>query len=272
MQNVSVPGLSMAKLGLGTWRMNGAACTDAVLGALALGYRHIDTAKMYGNEDAVGAALARTDISRADIHVSTKVWPDALAPAAMRRSLEASLAALRIDHVDLFLIHWPTPEMDLPEAITSLMRLRDEGLTRAIGVSNFSVALLRRAVEEVQAPIVCDQIEFHALLDRSKILAYARTKGIVVTAYCPLARGRLSDEPALHALARKHGATPEQIGLKWLLDQDGVAAIPKAARPASQQANLDALSLALDDDDRAVIAALPKDVRLVSPGWAMDWD
>jgi len=254
------------------WTMRGAACTDAVLGALALGYRHIDTARMYGNEAAVGAALARTDIRRSDLHVTTKVWPDSLAPDAMRRSLETSLADLKLDFVDLFLIHWPTPEMDLPQALTALTRLHQEGLARNIGVSNFSVALLRRAVEEVQAPICCNQIEYHALLDRAKVIAYARSQGLAVTAYCPLARGRLAEQPALRRLADKHGATPEQVGLKWLLDQDGIAAIPKAARPASQQANLDALKLVLDDDDRAAIAALPKNVRVVSPAWAMEWD
>lgn len=272
MQMLTVPGLTMPKLGLGTFRMTGPECTEAVLGALALGYRHIDTAKMYGNEAEVGAALAQTAVPRGDIHVTTKIWPDSYAPDAMRRSVETSLSALRLASVDLLLLHWPTPEMNLEQALETLMRLHREGLAKAIGVSNFSVALLRRTVEEVQAPIVCNQIELHALLDRSNIIAYARAHGIAVTAYCPLARGRLSDQPSLAPLARKHGATAEQIGLKWLLDQDGVAAIPKAARPASQLANWQAQSLTLDDEDRAVIAALPKDVRLVRPGWAVEWD
>lgn len=272
MQTVSVPGLTMPKLGLGTWQLRGAAGTDAVLSALDLGYRHIDTAAMYGNEDAVGAALARTDVPRGEIHVTTKVWPDNLAPDAMRRSLGNSLEALRLDHVDLFLIHWPTPDMNLPEAIATLARLHAEGQARAIGVSNFSVALMRRAKQELGAPIVCNQVELHALLDRSAILEYARAHGIVVTAYSPLARGKFSDYAEMQAIARKHGASPEQVGLKWLLDQDGVAAIPKAGRRESQQANLDALRLVLDDADRAAIAALPKDVRLVTPGWPMQWD
>ena len=272
MDSVTAHGLTIPKLGLGTWTMRGSACTDAVLGALDRGYRHIDTARMYGNEAAIGAALARTDVPRADIHVTTKVWPDSLASDAMRRSLEASLSDLQLDHADLFLIHWPTPEMNLPQALAALTRLHHDGLARNIGVSNFSVALLRRAIEEVQAPICCNQIEYHALLDRSKLIAYARSKRLAVTAYCPLARGRLSGQPALQAIAAKHAVTPEQVGLKWLLDQDGVVAIPKAAKAASQQANLDALALTLDDDDRAAIAALPKNQRLVTPGWAMDWD
>ncbi len=272
MQTLTVPGLTMPKLGLGTFRLTGEACTLAVLGALARGYRHIDTAKMYGNEAEVGAALAQTAVPRSAIHVTTKIWPDSYAPDAMRRSVETSLEALQIDEIDLLLLHWPTPEMNLPQALETLMTLRDRGLARAIGVSNFSVALLRRTVEEIGAPIVCNQIEYHALLGRPAILEYAAAHGLAVTAYCPLARGRLSDYPELQALARKHNATPEQIGLKWLLDQPGVAAIPKAGRGTSQQANLDAQALTLDDEDRAVIAALPKDVRLVNPGWPMEWD
>jgi 2,5-diketo-D-gluconate reductase B len=272
MDTVTANGLSLPKLGLGTWRMRDGECTDAVLGALDLGYRHIDTAKMYGNEAAIGAALARTSIPRAELHVTSKVWPDSYAPDAMRRSLETSLADLQTDYVDLFLLHWPTPDTNVPQALETLTRLRQDGLARHIGVSNFSVALLRRAIEEVQAPICCNQIEYHALLDRSKVIAYARAQGLAVTAYSPLARGRLSEQKAMRDIAAKHGATPEQVGLKWLFDQDGVAAIPKALRPASQKANLAALSLVLDDADRAAIAALPKDVRLVSPAWVMDWD
>jgi 2,5-diketo-D-gluconate reductase B len=195
MDRITTHGLQMPKLGLGTWALRGSACTDAVVGALYRGYRHIDTAKMYGNEEAIGVALDRTEVPRADIHLTTKVWSDSFAPAAMRRSLETSLAALRTDYVDLFLLHWPSPRMNLPEALATLTRLREEGLAKHIGVSNFSVALLKRCVEEIQAPICCNQVEYHALLDQSKILAYARAKGLAVTAYCPLARGRLSDQP-----------------------------------------------------------------------------
>ena len=163
--------------------------------------------------------------------------------------------------------------MDLPRALEALMKLQADGLARNIGVSNFTVALLRRCVEEVQAPIACNQIEYHVMLDQSKVLDYARSKQIAVTAYCPLARGDLGDIAPLAEIATKHGATPAQVALKWLLDQDGVAAIPKAAQPANQQANLDALKLTLDDDDRAKIAALPKTNRLVSPaGFAPAWD
>jgi 2,5-diketo-D-gluconate reductase B len=272
MDVITVQGMRMPKLGLGTWRMSGPECTDAVLRALALGYRHIDTAEMYGNEEEVGAALARTDVRRGDIHLTTKVWWEHLAPRALQRAFEASLKKLRTDYVDLYLIHWPGPGMDLPAALGAMMKLREQGLARAIGVSNFTVALMRQAIEEIGAEIACNQVEYHVLLDQSKVLAYARSKGIAVTAYCPLARGGLDRWPTLAAQARKHNATAEQLALKWLLDQDVAAAIPKASRPENQQANLDALKLTLTDEDRAVIAALPKAERIVDPSFGPKWD
>jgi 2,5-diketo-D-gluconate reductase B len=264
-------GLRMPVLGLGTWRLSGAACVAAVQGALARGYRHIDTAQMYGNERAVGEALAASGL-RGEVHLTSKVWWENLAPARMRAALEASLAALRTDHVDLYLIHWPAPGMNLGLTLESLARLREEGLARAIGVSNFPLALLRQAVEQVGVDLACLQVEYHVLLDQSKLLAYTRAHDMALTAYCPLAQGRLAEEPALADIARKHGATPAQVALAWVLEQDAVAAIPKAAREASQAANLAALELRLDDDDRAVIAGLPKDRRLVNPGFAPAWD
>lgn len=272
MEMITAHGLRMPKLGLGTWRMSGSECTEAVEAALARGYRHIDTAQMYGNEAEVGAALAATSVPRADIHVTTKVWHEHLAPAAMRRAMESSLKLLKLDFVDLYLIHWPAPNMDLPAVLAALAKLKEEGLAKHIGVSNFTVALMKRSVEDVGAPIACNQIEYHVMLDQSKVLAYARSKDIAITAYCPLARGNLADQPIIDAIARKHGVTPQQVALKWLLDQDGVSAIPKASRPENQQANLDALKLTLDDDDRAKIAKLPKGNRIVNPGIAPAWD
>jgi 2,5-diketo-D-gluconate reductase B len=272
MMMVATDRLTMPKLGLGTWGMTGAQCQGAVESALALGYRHIDTAQMYGNEGAIGPAIEASGVPRAEIHLTTKIWWTDLAPEAMRRAMQQSLAALRTDYVDLYLIHWPAPDMDLPRVMETLMALQQEGRTRAIGVSNFTTSLLRRAVEEVRAPVACDQIEYHVLLDQSRVLGYARPKNIVVTAYAPLAKGQLAESKALANIARKHGATPAQVALKWLLDQDGVAAIPKAARVESQRANLDALKLQLDDEDRAVIARLPKDQRFVNPSFAPAWD
>jgi 2,5-diketo-D-gluconate reductase B len=272
MNMITAHGMTMPKLGLGTWRLKGEECTTAVLGALDRGYRHIDTAQMYGNEDAVGAALAATPVKRADIHLTTKVWWENLAPDAMKRAMDNSLTQLRTPYVDLYLIHWPAPQMDLPAALAQLVKFKEQGLARHIGVSNFPIALLKRAIEEIQAPIACNQFEYHVLLNQTKLVAYARSKGLAVTAYCPLAQGRLADHPTLDTIAQKHGCTPAQVALAWLLTQDGVAAIPKAGRAESQLANLAALDIRLDDSDRAAIAALPKNQRFVAPSFAPAWD
>jgi 2,5-diketo-D-gluconate reductase B len=162
--------------------------------------------------------------------------------------------------------------MDLGAVMETMVALRDEGRARAIGVCNFPVALLRKAIDEIQAPIACNQIEYHAMLDQSAVRQYLVPHRIPVTAYCPLAQGRMADDPALQAIGRKHGFSAAQIALKWLLDQEGVAAIPKAGRRESQQANLDAFKVTLDDEDRRAIAALPKDRRCVNPAFAPTWD
>jgi 2,5-diketo-D-gluconate reductase B len=265
-------GISLPQLGLGTFRMQGDVCRAAVESALALGYRHIDTAEMYGNEDAIGAAIASSGVARKDLHITTKVWNENLAPDAIRRAFDASLKKLRLDQVDLYLVHWPAKSMNLPAMFETLIKLKQEGRTRAIGIANFNIALLKTVVEQIKAPIACNQIEYHVFLDQTAVRTWLAAKSIPLVAYCPLAQGRAATDKTLMAIGRKHGASAAQVALKWLLDQDGVAAIPKASRSQSQQANLDAQHLGLDDDDRAAIAALPKNKRLVNPGFAPAWD
>jgi 2,5-diketo-D-gluconate reductase B len=272
MENLQTQGISLPRLGLGTFRLQGDPCRAAVESALALGYRHIDTAEMYGNEEAVGAAIAASGMARRDLHVTTKVWHENLAPDAIRRAFDTSLNKLKLDHVDLYLVHWPSNNMNLPAVFETLMKLKEEDRTRAIGVANFNVALLKTVVEEIKAPIACNQIEYHVMLDQAKVAKYLAAKSIPLVAYCPLAQGRAATDETLIAIGRKHNASAAQVALKWLLDQDGVAAIPKASRAESQKANLDALKVKLDDADRKTIAALPKDKRFVSPGFAPAWD
>ena len=272
MEHLQTQGISLPRLGLGTFRMQGDACRAAVESALALGYRHIDTAEMYGNEEAIGAAIAGSGVARKDLHVTTKVWHENLAPDAIRRAFDASLKKLGLDHVDLYLVHWPSKAMNLPAIFETLLKLRQDGRTRAIGVANFNLALLKTAVEEIKAPIACNQIEYHVMLDQTPVRRYLAAKAIPLVAYCPLAQGKVASDPTLLTIGRKHGASAAQVALKWLLDQDGVAAIPKASRPESQQANLDALHIGLDDEDLKAIAALPKDKRCVNPGFAPAWD
>ncbi|NVN87954.1 MAG: aldo/keto reductase [Rhodopseudomonas sp.] len=272
METLTTQGLTVPKLGLGTFRMQGDECRAAVARALALGYRHIDTAEMYGNEDAVGDAVAASGIAREQIHITTKVWWQNLAPDAIRKAFDSSIAKLKTPYVDFYLIHWPAPDMNLAAALETLMRIKQDGGARAIGVCNFPIALLKQAVEQVKAPIACNQVEYHVLLGQKRLLAYARSKGVPLTAYAPLAQGRLASYPQLAAIADKHGATAAQVALAWLLEQDGVMAIPKARGEASQKSNLGALNVKLDDSDRAVIAALPKDQRFVNPAFAPVWD
>jgi 2,5-diketo-D-gluconate reductase B len=271
-ESLQTQGIRIPRLGLGTFRMQGETCRAAVESALALGYRHFDTAEMYGNEAAVGAAIAASGLARGDLHVTTKVWPDNLAPDAIRRSFDNSLQKLRVDYVDLYMVHWPAPRMDLPAIFETFGRLKEEGRTRAIGVCNFTVSLLRTVIETIHAPIACNQIEYHVMLDQAPVRSYLKGRSIPITAYCPLAQGSLTRNPELIAIGKKHGASPAQVALKWLLDQDGVMAIPKAQRPENQKANLDALRLTLDEEDRRVIAALPKNRRFVNPPFAPAWD
>lgn len=259
------------KLGLGTFRMTGAACQAAVESALAMGYRHIDTGQMYGNEDAVGAAVAASGIPRDAIFLTGKVCHALATPDEARDSLDASLDRLRTDYLDLCLLHWPRAGLDIPGILEMLTRAQEAGKARRIGVANFPLRLLRLAVEEIGAPVFCNQVEYHVLLDQTPILSYLRAHDMMLVAHVPLAQGRLAGHPALAAIAARHGATPAQVALKWLLDQDGVAAIPKAGRVASQRENLGALDLTLDDEDRAIIASLPKDQRFVNPPFAPQW-
>jgi 2,5-diketo-D-gluconate reductase B len=272
MEYLQTQGIRLPRLGLGTYRMQGEACRAAVESALKLGYRHIDTAEMYGNEEASGAAIAASGVARGDLHVTTKVWNENLAPDAIRRAFDTSLKKLRLDHVDLYLVHWPARSMNLPAMFETLMKLKAEGRTRAIGVANFNIALLKTVVEQIKAPIACNQVEYHVMLDQTPVRRYLAAKSIPLVAYCPLAQGRAATDPTLMTIGRKHGASAAQVALKWLLDQDGVAAIPKASRRESQKANLDALHVGLDDEDIKAIAALPKNQRCVNPGFAPAWD
>lgn len=265
---IETPHLAMPKLGLGTWALRGQDCARAVAEAIGAGYRHIDTAEMYGNEEAVGQGIRDAGLPREQLFVTTKVWWENL--ATPDRALQASLGRLGTPYVDLFLIHWPNPAVPLAPTLAMMEVLKERGLARAIGVANFTPRLLREAIA-TGAPIAANQVEYHVMLGQDPLLALCRTHGIVLTAYSPLGKGGLVDDPALARIAAKHGATGPQVALAWLTGQEMVAAIPKSGRVENMRANLAALSLALDDEDRAAIAALPKDKRFVNPAFAPNW-
>jgi 2,5-diketo-D-gluconate reductase B len=272
METIKTQGVDIPRLGFGTFRMPGGESQPVVESAIALGFRHIDTAAMYENETVVGAAIAASGVKRTDLFITTKVWHDQLSPDALLRAFDNSLGKLRLDYVDLYMIHWPSRDMDMAATLEALIEVRERGLTRAIGVCNFNLPMLRRAVEEIGAPIATHQVEYHPFLSQAPMLAYLRSKAIPLTAYAPLAQGRAANDATLAAIGRKYDASAAQIAIAWLLDQEGVMAIPKAGRPESQKANLDALRISLDDEDRVAIAALPKDQRFVRPPFAPEWD
>lgn len=264
--------ISIPKLGLGTWKLSGAEGQAAVESALALGYRHLDTADRYGNEAEVGAAMAASGVARPEIFLTSKVWWENLAPEAIERSLAGSLQKLGTDYLDLFLVHWPAAGMDLPGIVRTMQRAQERGLVRHWGVSNFPLGLMRQ-VEELGQP-ACLQVEYHALLSQQRLLDWCQPRGIALTAYSPLGQGALAEQPVLAEIGAKHGVSGLQVALAWLLRQEMVVAIPKASRRETQQGNLDALALIdkLDAGDIAAIDAMPKDWRRVDPDFAPDWN
>ena len=266
-----MPLSNMPSLGFGTWQIEGDAAREAVADALELGYRHIDTARMYGNEREVGAGLRDAAIPRDEVWVTTKVWRDDLDPDRLRRSAEASLKDLGLDRVDLLLVHWPNQAVPLGDTLAALHRVRQDGLTRHIGVANFPSALLREAV--AQFPIHCDQVEYHPYLSQRAVIDVAHAHGMLVTAYSPLGSGGLLGDPLLAEIAASRGCSPAQVALRWLLDQSGVAAIPKAASHENRVANLAALELApLTYEERARVDGLARNRRFSNPSFAPAWD
>lgn len=262
--------IALPKLGLGTYKLTGDAGRDAVADALRLGYRHVDTAAMYGNEEAVGQGLRASGVPRRDVFLTTKVWHTDLAPADLRASAEASLKRLDVDDVDLLLVHWPSPDLDLDATMEALVRTQTDGLARHIGVSNFPPRLFERACD--LAPVACVQVEYHVFLNQDEMLGRTRAHDAWLTAYRPINKGAVDDEPVLREIAANHDATPAQIALAWLLGQDGVAAIPKAASPENRRANFAAQDIRLVPDEAAALHALSlRRERKVDLGW-IDWE
>lgn len=259
------------RLGLGTWQLQGADCVRAVEEALELGFRHVDTAQMYENEEAVGRGLQRSEVPREEVFVTTKVWRDDLDREGVRRTTEGSLKRLGLDCVDLLLVHWPNEAVPLEETLGAMRALREEGKVRHLGVSNFPVAWLEAAL--AHAPLVCDQVEYHPLLAQPALLRSTREQGLALVAYSPLAHGRVLREPAVADEAERLGATPAQVALRWLVEQENVAAIPKASSRAHLEQDLAALELRLDAQARERLDTLAsRGERTLDPEFAPAWD
>lgn len=269
---ITTPHISMPRLGLGTWPLKGAEGQAAVESALGLGYRHVDTAEMYGNEVEVGAALKANGLPRGDIFLTTKVWHDKPDGPRFRAAFAACLERLATPYVDLLLVHWPSPALDLPSVLEALAALHAEGTARAVGVSNFPPGLLREALNLKIAPLACLQVEHHVMLDQSALLSITGPAGMVLTSYTPLGKGAAAEDPVIQSIAARHGVTGAQVALAYIMAKGDVAAIPKAASPARQAENLGALSVTLSEADVVALDALPKDRRFVNPDFAPDWN
>ncbi len=274
MHHVNANGGNIPAIGLGTWTLTGEAATRLVAEAIRSGYRHVDTATMYDNEEAVGAGLRASGVPRDEIFLTTKVWPSDIADGDLQRSVEASLKRLQVDRLDLALIHWPSGTIPLADSIRALNEVKDRGLARHIGVSNFTVALLDEAVALSRHPLACNQIEYHPFLNQDRVLAACRGHGMAVVSYCPLARGaELFPEPAVTAAAERHGRTPAQIVLRWQVQQEGVVAIPRSSNAERIAQNLRVFDFVLEAGEMAALDALKaRQHRICDFDFSPEWD
>ncbi|MFC4549105.1 MULTISPECIES: aldo/keto reductase [Halorussus] len=258
-----------ARLGLGTWQnTDPEECAESVETALEMGYRHVDTAQIYDNEEYVGEGLSRADVGREDYFLATKVWNANLSYDDVIHSTKESLDKLGVDHLDLLYVHWPADEYDPEDTLAAFDQLRDDGLIRHVGVSNFRPEDVDAALDALDAPLFANQVEMHPLLPRNDLLAHCRERDVNVVAYSPLARGKVFDVPEIVEVAEKHDASPAQVSLAWLLQRDGVATIPKATGEEHIRDNFGALDLELDDEDVATIDGIDERSRQVDPGFA----
>ncbi|WP_075215158.1 aldo/keto reductase [Mongoliimonas terrestris] len=273
MFDVDANGISIPVLGYGTYKVKGADGSRVVEEALEVGYRHLDTAQIYENEADVGAAIAASGVPRDDLFVTTKVWPTNTHPDRMLASVEESLAKLRLDRVDLLLIHWPKFETTLEETIEQLVAAREKGYTRAIGISNFNREQTDRAAAVSGGTLAVNQVEYHPFLDQSALKETLARHKMALVAYSPLAQGRVIDEPTVSSMADLKKRDPAQVALRWLIQQPGVIAIPKASNPERMRANFDIFSFELSDEEMHAINRIGAPTgRLVSPAdLAPDW-
>jgi len=270
---LSAHGANLPAIGYGTMELPERPA-ELVAFAIKAGYRAIDTARKYGTEERVGEGIRASGIARGELFVTTKVTELNAREADFLNSAETSLKALGLDYVDLLLVHWPQPSVPFAETLGALAKAKRRGLTRHIGVSNFTIAMLDEAVHVCPEPLVTNQIEYHAYLPQDRMLEALRRHGMILTAYCPVARGQLLTDPVVGAIAKAHGKTPAQVCLRWLIQQPMVAAVPRALEEAHIEQNLDVFDFALTDDEMKRLFALrSKKVRIADPPErAPKWD
>jgi len=272
MDYVVVQGGKVPALGFGTWELLGEDCRKAVLSALDLGYRHIDTAQIYMNEDKVGRAIQESGVKREDLFLTTKVWLSNLAYGDVLKSVGESLRKLRTDYVDLLLIHWPYDKIPLSETLGAMNKLQEAGKAVHVGVSNFPVEWLMKAQEASKTPVFCDQVEYHPFLSQKTLLDYCQKDHILLTAYSPLLRGGVAGNEKLSEIGGKYEKTAFQVALRWLIQQKNVAAIPKAKSRKHQQENIGIFDFELTAREMREIFALASGRRETNPPFAPGWD
>lgn len=271
MKTAEAHGFKLPLVGLGTWQLSGRDCTRIVLQAIKIGYRYIDSAQMYGNEAAVGEAVRSSGL-RDEVVVCTKVAPERLAPHDLERSVKESLSKLRLDRIDLLLIHWPNPRVPLAETLGAMAKLKRDGFVGQIGVSNFTVALVEQAVKVSPEPLVCNQFECHPYLNQDKVIAACRKANMIPVAYSPIARGSATGDAVLERIGKAHGKTAAQICLRWLVQQ-GIAVIPRTSKIERLDENFAISDFVLSDAEMREIASLARrDGRIVDWSWSPNWD
>ncbi len=270
---ITAHGATLPAIGYGTMLLPERP-VELVAHAIRSGYRAIDTARKYGTEERVGEGIRASGIARGELFVTTKVTEDNAREADFLRSVETSLKTLKLDYVDLLLVHWPQPKVPFSETLGALAKAKRSGLTRHIGVSNFTIAMLDEAVRVCPEPLVTNQIEYHAYLPQDSMIAALKKHGMILTAYCPVARGELLNDPVIVGIAKTHGKTGAQIALRWLIQQPMVAAVPRALTEVHIEQNLDIFDFSLTEAEMRDISALrSRKLRIANPPErAPKWD
>ncbi len=256
MEYVNIQGLEIPALGLGTARMAGSECRSAVKDAMELGYRHIDTAQMYDNEKVVGQAITESGVDREDIFLTTKIHRKNLSPEKLERSFQDSLEKLDTDYVDLLLVHAPNPSVPLEETLGAMNRLQEDGKVRFIGVSNFKAGRLEKAIEKSKTPIITDQVRYNPYYSQDELLEFCRAHDILLTAYSPLAVGEVAGDSKLAEIGKKYRKSAAQVALRWVIQQENVAAIPKAARHRHLKENIEVFDFKLTEEEMNAVHGL----------------
>lgn len=259
-------------LGFGTYPLKGRACVDAVSAAIDVGYRHFDTAQLYENEAEVGEAIASSGCSRKEFFVTTKVWMANLTISQMQSSIDQSLKKMKLDQVDLLMIHWPSKDMDLEFCLDTLAAAQKAQQARFIGVCNFSIRLLQKALALRPGLVRVHQFENHPHFHPKALMEFGRQNGLLMTSYSPLARGQVTKDQTLIDIGRKYGKTASQVTLRWHLQLPGQMAIPKAAGLERIQNNFSVFDFSLSDSEMNQISNLGPQKRLIDPSWDHDWE